>query len=108
MEEILRRDPYPAAWMHFIHGKILFFSKRIEEAIRALDNGSAWTYRAYGLLAAAHAIAGNLDEAHRHLRLMKIAKPDVSFEVFAATTPFADSTALDFFRDALRKAGFDG
>jgi TolB-like protein len=107
MEVLLRRDPYPPAWMHFIHGKILFFSNRIEEAIRALDNGSLWTYRARALLVAAHAIAGNLDEAHRHLRLMKTSKPDVTFEAFITITPFADPTAMDFLRDAMRKAGFD-
>ncbi len=108
IEDVLRRDTYPPPWIRYIHGKILFFSKRFDEAIRALDNGSIYTYRAHGYLAAAHAIVGNLNEAHRHVGLMKTANPDISLEAFAVTMPFADPAALDFFHDALRKAGFDG
>lgn len=107
IEEVLRRDPYPPPWIRYIHGKILFFAKRFDEAIHALDNGSVYTYRAHGYLAAAHAILGNHDEAHRHVDLMRAAKPNVSIEVFAITVGFADPTVLDFFRDALRKAGLD-
>ena len=107
VEELQRRDPYPPTWMHFVHGKVLFFSGRFEEAIRALDNGSPWMFRAHGLLAAAHAMNGSSEEARRHVELMKVAKPDIRFEVFSATLPFADRSALDFLRDALRKAGFD-
>ena len=108
IEEILRRDPYPPSWVRYSHGKMLFFSKRFAEAIRALDNGAVWTYRAHAFLAAAHAATGNLNEARRQVGLMKAAKPDVSFEVFEVTIPLADPTALDFLRDGLRKAGFDG
>jgi predicted Zn-dependent protease len=107
IDEALRRDPYPPPWIRYMQGKIFFFSKRFEEAIHALDNGSVYTYRAHGYLAAAHAILGNLAEARHHVGLMRAAKPDVTFEAFVVTTGFADPTALDFLRDALRKAGFD-
>ena len=107
IEEALQRDPYPPPWLRYMQGKIFLFCKRFEEAIHALDNGSVYTYRAHSFLAAAHAELGNLDEAHRHLALMKAAKPNVSFKSFVVTTPFVDPTALDFFFEALRKAGFD-
>lgn len=107
MEELLRRDPYPPPWISYIHGKILFFSKRFDKAIRALDNGSVWTYRSHGFLAAANAMAGNLDEARHQVGLMKTANPHISHEAIAVTLPFADLAALDLLHDALRKAGFD-
>ncbi|MBC8038480.1 MAG: hypothetical protein H7X89_14805, partial [Rhizobiales bacterium] len=107
IDEVLRRDTYPPPWIRYMHGKILFFNKLFDEAIRALDNGSIYNYRALALLAAAHAVTGNLDEAHRHVGLMKTANPHVSLEVFAVTMPFADPAAMGFFHDALRKAGFD-
>ncbi len=106
IEEVLQRDAYPPPWIRYTKGKILFFNKRFEDAIDTLDNGSVYTYKAHGFLAAAHAILGNLAEARRHVDLMRVAKPDVSFESFVVTMPFADPASLDFFRDALRKAGF--
>jgi TolB-like protein len=106
IEELLRRDPYPPPWISYIHGKILFFSRRFEEAIRALDNGSVYNYRAHALLAAAHAMAGNLDEAHHQVGLMKTANPHLNLDAPAVTLPFADPAVLDFLRAALRKAGF--
>jgi TolB-like protein/DNA-binding SARP family transcriptional activator len=107
IDEALQRDPYPPPWIRYSKGKILFFSKRFEEAIHALDNGSVYTYRAYAYIAAAHAILGNLAEARRHVGLMRAAKPDVTFKAFVATTAFADPTTMDFFGEGLRKAGFD-
>jgi TolB-like protein/DNA-binding SARP family transcriptional activator len=107
IEEVLQRDAYPPPWIRYTKGKILFFNKRFEDAINTLDNGSVYTYKAHGFLAAAHAILGNLAEARRHIGLMRVAKPDVSFESFVVTMPFADPASLDFFRDALRKAGFE-
>lgn len=93
IEELLRRDPYPPPWISYIHGKILFFSKRFDKAIRALDNGTFWTYRTHAFLAAAHAMAGNLAEAHRQVALMKTADPHLSHETVAVTLPFADPAA---------------
>jgi TolB-like protein len=107
IEEVMRRDPYPPPWIRYMQGKILFFTKRFDEALQALDNGSVYTYRAHALMAAAHAILGNLDEARRHVDLMRAAKPDVSLGVFVVTMGFADPAVLDFFLDALRRAGFD-
>jgi adenylate cyclase len=107
IEEVLQRDAYPPPWIRYTKGKILFFNKRFEDAIDTLDNGSVYTYKAHGFLAAAHAILGNLAEARRHVGLMRVAKPDVSFESFVVTMPFADPASLDFFHDALRKAGFE-
>ena len=107
IEEVLQRDAYPPPWIRYTKGKILFFNRRFEDAIDTLDNGSVYTYKAHGFLAAAHAILGNLAQARRHVDLMRVAKPDVSFESFVVTMPFADPASLDFFRDALRKAGFE-
>ncbi len=108
IEEIFQRDPYPPAWLHFVHGKMLLFAKRFDEAIHALENSRVYHHRSYAFLAASYATVGNLKEAHRVVGLMKVAKPDVSSQYFSATLPFADPAALDFFFEALRKAGFDG
>ena len=48
-------------------------------------------------------------EAARHeVKLMKETNANVSFEQLRATMVFKDPTALDFFFDALRRAGFEG
>jgi len=108
VEEILKRDPYPPAWLHYAHGKMLFFEKRFGDAINILENSRVYHHRAHAVLAASHSMLGNTEDARRKVGLMKDAKPDINFKYFAANLPFADSAALDFFLDALRKGGFDG
>ena len=107
IEEVLGRDLYPPLYIRYMKGKMLFFIKRFDEAILALNTDIIPHYRAHAYLAAAYAITGNLGEASRHVELMKTANPLVTFGGFAAINPFSDLSALDFLRDALRKAGFD-
>ena len=108
IEEALKRDPYPPAWLHNAHGKILFFAKRFKDAISTLENGNVYHYRTHGFLAASHQILGNFEDARREVGLMKESNVNVSFAQFRATLAFADLTVLDFFLEALRDAGFDG
>ena len=107
IEEVLGRDLYPPLYIRYMKGKMLFFLKRFDEAILALNTDIIPHYRAHAYLAAAYAITGNPGEASRHVELMKTANPLVTFGSFAMINPFADHSALDFLRDALRKAGFE-
>ena len=107
IEEVLGRDLYPPLYIRYMKGKMLFFIKRFDEAILALNTDIIPHYRAHAYLAAAYAITGNPGEASRHVELMKTANPLVTFGGFAVINPFSDPSALEFLRDALRKAGFD-
>ncbi len=108
VEEVFKRDPYPPAWLHYAHGKFLFFAKRFKDAISTLENGNVYHYRSHGLLAASHQLLGNFEDARREVRLMKESNANISFAHFSAIFAFADLTSLDFFFEALRNAGFDG
>jgi adenylate cyclase len=108
IEEALKRDPYPPAWLHYAHGKILFFTKRFQEAIGVLQNCGVYHYRSHGLLAACYQMLDHSEAARHEVKLMRETNGSVSFEQFRATLAFADPAALDFFFDALRRAGFSG
>lgn len=106
IDEALARDSYPPPWIHYVRGKILFFLGRYREAIATLDNGMVYTYRAHGLLAAAHAHMGQRDDARRHIEQMKAANPGVGVKHFVASLPFADPRRLDGLLSGLQLAGF--
>ena len=59
-------------------------------------------------IAAGYQMVEHFDAARHEVKLMKETNANVSFAQFRATMAFKDPTALDFFFDALRRAGFEG
>lgn len=106
LRDALQRDPFPPAWLYYAEGKILFFAGRYEDAIRALETAGAGMRRSHTFLAACHAALGNIADAKRELGLANEGGPGLSSTHLRALLPFVNPNALDFFFEALRKAGF--
>lgn len=106
IDEALARDTCPPSWLYYVRGKILFFMKRYRETVAVLDSARVDNYKIHALLAAAYALQGNLDDARRHVALMKAANSGLTPQHITLTLPFSDPRLLDSLCDGLARAGF--
>ena len=100
--ELSPRDPLAGAWYANIGGDELnlgHFQAAIEEVHKGLDAGYR-TYIPHAYLAAAHALAGNGDEAKAALAEARRLNPNLTVKWAVAHSP-----NMPLFFEGLRKAG---
>lgn len=105
LDDALERDPYPPAWMWEVRGGVLYQLKRYDESINAYLKVGAHPYWMPGLLAAAYAQSGQLDNARSEIDALLKSKPDATLSTFRALAIFVDHKLTAHFLDGLRKAG---
>jgi TolB-like protein/Tfp pilus assembly protein PilF len=103
LELALQRDPFPSNWTSETRGQILFCLKSFDEAIAAFRSVRPQYFWISGLIAAAYAHKGRLDDAHRELAIFRKAKPDVTIGVLAKKPMPEEMRHL--WLDGLRKLG---
>ena len=105
METAMRLNPVPPDEYLWTLGGINFFRGRWEEALRHL-NQMRNPEPALRLMAAAAAMAGQLDLARRYrLQALKL-QPDFTTARWVSRMPQRDPADVDLYIEALRKAGF--
>ncbi len=105
IESAMRLNPLPPDEYLWTLGGINFFRGRFEEALRNL-NQMQNPEPAYRLMAAAAAMAGQMDLARRYrLQALKL-QPDFTTARWVSRMPQRDPADADLYIEALRKAGF--
>ncbi len=105
LDKAMERDPFPPAWIWEIRAMVLLQSKRYEEAIAAFNNASIprENFFTHALLAAAYALAGQMENARHEITLTLEAKPDFSAAQFV--TPYEHEIYRQHIIDGLLAAG---
>lgn len=105
IEAAVRLNPMPPDEYLWTLGGINFFRGRWEEALRHL-NQMRNPEPAFRLMAAAAAMAGQMDLARRYrLQALKL-QPDFTTARWVSRMPQRDPADVDLYIEALRKAGF--
>ncbi len=108
MDKALRLDPNPLPHIWGIHGFVLFFNKKFEQALGAFERSRA-TMASFGLsemLAMTYAQLGRLDDARSEVDELLKDFPGLSIAYFRAIYAHHKSKAdLNFRIDSLRAAG---
>ncbi len=105
MQQAMRLNPLPPDEYLWTMGGIHFFRERYEEALaelRRMRNQEP----AYRLMAAVAAKAGDTRLARDYVQRTLELQPDFSVARWAARVPQRDPADIDFYVDALRRAGF--
>jgi tetratricopeptide (TPR) repeat protein len=103
LDASLDREPFPPTWVWDTRGFVLYHLGRYREAILAFRSVRAEPFWIAGMLAAAHAQAGQLDDARRELA--KYLRPGVTLATVADRIIYGDTRLRDHWLDGLRKAG---
>jgi DNA-binding SARP family transcriptional activator/TolB-like protein len=105
IEAAMRLNPLPPDEYLWTLGGINFFRGRWDETLRNLTQMRN-PEPAYRLMAAAAAMAGQMDLARRYrLQALKL-QPDFTTARWASRIPQRDPADIDLYIEALRKAGF--
>ena len=104
LERAIRLNPYHPDWYLWQLGDVLFDLERYEEAITTLAKMRDPT-GPHRLLAASHALLGNLTEARHHAEEVLRAHPDFSLERWKDVPPDTNTVTLQRYFDGLRLAG---
>jgi TolB-like protein len=105
LDDVMKRDPFPAMWFWEIRFRALFHLHRYEEALDALNNVSASGGWLQLYFAAAYAHCGRLEDARATLARYLAVQSAASVSLFASVEPYSDKQLLEHFLDGLRKAG---
>jgi class 3 adenylate cyclase/Tfp pilus assembly protein PilF len=105
IEDVLRRDQFPARWYTVIHGHILYDLKRYEDAIVALNKSGYRNYPSHLQSVAAHFRLGNHSAARALLDELLQLKPDMTLGSVAAVTPYSEPAMLAHLLNPLRELG---
>jgi TolB-like protein/DNA-binding SARP family transcriptional activator/Flp pilus assembly protein TadD len=105
LDAALQRDPYPPAGMWDVRGYVLYHLKRYEEAIVAFRNVRGQHFWTLGMLAAAYAQAGQLQDARDQLKHFLEARPGATLGSITDKIIYADQRLRDHWLDGLRRAG---
>lgn len=104
LERAMRLNPYYPDWYLWYLGDACFhlgdYEKTIETVRRMRDQSEA-----HRLLAASHALLGQMKEARSHARQVLEVHPSFSIEHWRNVPPYKDLNHLRPFIDGLRKAG---
>ncbi len=98
-----QRDPFPPAWIWEVRGTTLLLLKRYDEAISAFQKAPIENFFTHGLLAAAFARAGQMEQARHELALARLGKADITNSFFEFR-PYAREEHRQFLQDGLRLA----
>jgi adenylate cyclase len=99
------RDPSPPTWFWRVRGSALFDLQRYPEAISAFHHIPGGGSIVHSFLAAAYAMAGDMDNAHRQSVLTLSADSAFSVKGVGSYLPYVDQAALDRYLNAMRMAG---
>ncbi|SMG40950.1 tetratricopeptide repeat protein [Paracoccus sp. J56] len=106
IERAIRLNPYhPDAYLWFLGDSYFHmgdYARAIEALYRMRDRSEA-----HRLLAASHALLGNMDEARHHAREVMRVHPNFTIDHWKKVPPLRDPEDLDLYVDALRKAGLN-
>ena len=105
LDASLERDPFPPIWYWDVRGYVLYHLKRYVEAIAAFRSVQAEPFWIAGMLAAAHAQAGQPEDASRELARYLAARPGVTLANVGDRIIYADRQLRDHWLEGLRKAG---
>jgi adenylate cyclase len=104
LQRAMRLNPFHPDWYLWYLGEAYFDLCNYEEAVRTLnrmDNKS----EAYRLLAASHALLGQLQEARYHADQVLLAHPEFSLEHWQTVPPDRNKETVERFVEGLRRAG---
>ncbi len=104
LERAIRLNPCHPDWYLWHLGDAQFNLGRYEEAIHTLTRMRDPT-EAHRLLAATHALLGNLDEARRHAAEVRRAHPGFTLADWRQVPPDVDTSTLERYFEGLRLAG---
>lgn len=104
LERAIRLNPCHPDWYLWHLGDAQFNLGRYEEAIRTLSRMRDPS-EAHRLLAAMHALLGNLDAARRHADELRRTHPGFSLADWRDVPPDVDASTLDRYFEGLRLAG---
>jgi class 3 adenylate cyclase len=105
IEDVLKRDQFPAAWYAVIHGHILYDLQRYEEAIAALRMPGYRNFPSHLQAVSALYRLGSRAAAEELLAELSALRPDMSLSAIALVTPYADPARLAHLLDPLRELG---
>jgi TolB-like protein len=105
LDAAMLRDPFPPIWFWRIRGTCLFDLERYEEAVIAFHHVTPGLYSTHSLLAAAYAMAGDIDSARQQAGLTLEANPAFSIKGAGVYLPYVDQAAGDRYRSAMRISG---
>jgi adenylate cyclase len=105
LDAAMLSDPYPPVWFWDVRGSALYHLKRYDEAINAFHNMPPERFFIRASLAAAYAMAGQIQRAQEEAILAQKLRPGLSISDFVAFSPYADETLLAPFLEGWRIAG---
>jgi TolB-like protein/class 3 adenylate cyclase len=108
LDEVLKRDPFPAPWFWELHATALFQQKRYQEVIESIHHKSPLRYWDHAYLAAAYIRLGRDSEAHAESAEVLRMKADFSTAAYAIEEPFKNPADQRHVLDAFRAAGLPG
>ena len=106
MQRAMRLNPWYPDWYLWNYAEALFDLERYDEVIATLTQMRDPT-EGQRLLAASHALIGNVADARRHATAVRLAHPNFSLAEWRAITPNVDSPSQERFFEGLRLAGLD-
>ncbi len=105
LDASLERDPFPPTWHWDVRGYVLYHLRRYREAVLAFRSVGAEPFWIAGMLAAAHAQAGEPDAAAAELARYVAARPGATLRTVADRIVYADPRMRDHWLEGLARAG---
>lgn len=106
MQRAMRLNPWRPDWYLWNYAEALFDLESYRDVIKILTQMRDPT-EGQRLLAASHALIGNMEEAHHHAAAVRRAHPNFSLAEWRAITPNVDSPSQERFFEGLRLAGLE-
>ena len=105
LDLVQQRDPYAPNYIWEVRGQTLYFMKRYNEAISALQNMRTEHFWQPMFMAAAMAQSGRLVDSRRELASLLRARPKETLGSVSRWLGHADKGMRDHLLEGLRKAG---
>jgi tetratricopeptide (TPR) repeat protein len=105
LDASLERDPFPPTWYWDVRGYVLYHLRRYREAVLAFRSVGAEPFWIAGMLAAAHAQAGETEAAAAELARYLAARPGVTLRTAADRIVYAEPGMREHWLEGLAKAG---